>query len=62
VHNISIKPAQNNSSDTVEIAVAANLEAKHEKNATGRVMEITYVPSQHLFISKHHQATTVMFG
>jgi len=31
VHNISIKPAQNNSSDTVAMRVAANLGAKHEK-------------------------------
>jgi len=62
VHNISIKPAQNNSSDTVAMGVAANLGTKHEKNAAGRVMEITYVPSQPLFISKHHQAMTVMFG
>ena len=31
VHNISIKPAQNNSSDTVAMGVAANLGAKHEK-------------------------------
>ena len=62
VHNISIKPAQNISSDTVAMGVAANLGAKHEKNAAGRVLEITYVSSQHLFISKHHQATTVMFG
>ena len=62
VHNISIKSAQFNSSDTVAMGVAANLGAKHEKNATGRVMEITCVPSQHLSISEHHQATTVMFG
>ena len=63
VHNISIKSGQFNSSDTVAMGVAANLGAKHvKKNATGRVMEITYVPSQHLFISNRHQATTVMFG
>ena len=31
VHNISIKPAQNNSSDTVAMGVAANLGAKHGK-------------------------------
>jgi hypothetical protein len=31
VHNISIKPVQNNSSDTVAMGVAANLGAKHEK-------------------------------
>ena len=31
VHNISIKPAQNNSSDTVAMGVTANLGAKHEK-------------------------------
>ncbi len=29
VHNISIKPAQNNSSDTVAMGVTANLGAKH---------------------------------
>jgi hypothetical protein len=29
VHNISIKPAQNNSSDTVAMGVTANLRAKH---------------------------------
>jgi hypothetical protein len=61
VHNISIKSEQFNSSDTVAMGVAANLGAKHGNNATGKVMEITYVPSQHLSISKHHQATTVMF-
>ncbi len=31
VHNISIKPAHNNSSDTVAMGVTANLGAKHEK-------------------------------
>jgi len=31
VHNISIKPAQNSSSDTVAMGVAANLGAKHGK-------------------------------
>ena len=56
------KAPQNNSNDTVAMGVAANLGAKHGQNTAGRVMEITYVPSQHLFISKHHQAMAVMFG
>jgi hypothetical protein len=62
VHNISIKSAQFNSSDTVAMGVAANLGAKNEKKRHRKSNEHKLCSLPTLSVSKHHQATTVMFG